>query len=345
MKKYLPYILTVLVLGGLAAWFALRPAARSVNEIEGDFAVKDVNDITRISIENHEKEHVELTKKDGKWWVDDAYIVRDDMIKQVLNVVTKIESLTPVPSNGHDNVMRELTSEYIKVDIYTGDSEPEKSYFVGGPTVDSKGTYMLLDMGDKVASRPHIGFVPGYQGFVTPMFSTKRETWRSRLAFQYGIADIKSLKVEYPEKPENSFVINKVSTDSFTVSPLNEQFRINEKNEQKYVQQYLNFYSSVAIEAFDNEYSKKDSVLMIPPACKFTITDNDGKVNEFVLYHMPINKRSKEWYDDFGRELKYDSDRYFGTMNGGKDFVIVQYVVFGKLLRSYKDFYYKPGSK
>lgn len=345
MKKYLPYILIVLVLGGIAAWFALRPAPRSVNEIEGDFAVKELSDITRVSIEDHEKHHIELTKKDGVWWVDDKYIAREDMIKQVLNVVTKVESLSPVPSNGHDHVIRELSAEYIKVNVYTGGSKPEKSYFVGGPTVDSRGTYMLLDMGDKMASRPHIGYVPGYGGYVTPIFNTTREVWRTRIAFKYSPADIKSLKVEYPEKPENSFVINKVSADSFTVSPLDEKYRITEKNEQKYVQQYLNFYSAVHIEAFDNEYSKKDSILRTTPACRFTIADEQGKVNEFTLYHMPINKRSKEWYDDYGRELKYDSDRFFGTMNNGQDFVLVQYVVFGKLLRNYKDFYFKPGSK
>lgn len=342
MKKYLPYILVVLVLGAVAAWFLLRPTPQSINQIEGAFAVKDVNEVTRISIQDHQKRHVEITKKDGKWWVDDKYIVRDDMMKQVLDVISRIESLSPVPSNGHDNVIRSMATEFIKVDVYTGGSKPEKSYLVGGPTVDSKGTYMLLDMGEKMATRPHIAFVPGYNGYVTPIFKTDPQVWRTRAIFKYRPEDIKTLKVEYPGKPENSFQIIQVNADSFTIAPIDERYRINQPNEGKYVKQYLSFYNDIQMETFNNTSGARDSITRTTPVCKFTVVDTKGEENEVVMYYMPINKRSKERYDDYGREITHDVDRYYATVNHGADFTIVQYVVFGKLLRSYKDFYFKP---
>lgn len=345
MKKYLPYLAVVLVLGGVAAWFTYNGinTPQSINQREGDFSVKNINAIDRIHIENSDKTHVTLTKKEGKWWVDDKYIVRDDMIKNLLDVVNRVESLSPVPSNGHDNVLRAMAAEYIQVDIYTGGDTPEKSYLVGGPTVDNRGTYMLLNMGEKMASRPHIGYVPGYQGYLTPIFNTDPEVWRSRVIFRYKPKEIKSLKVEYATTPEKSFIIHQVKADSFTVVPINEQYRINEHNESKYVEQYLGFYADIQMEAFDNNYSNKDSVFRRPFA-KFTVVDMKGEENEVMMYYMPQGKRTKERYDRFGRELDYDPDRYYATINHGKDFVIVQYVVFGKLLRQYKDFYYKPGS-
>ena len=345
MKKYLPYIGVVVVLAAVAFWFVYTGinTPESINKREGDFAVKNVEDIDSIYIENSEKSHVTLTKKDGKWYVDGNNEVRADMITNLLDVLKRVESLSPVPSNAHDNVLRSMAAEFIKVDVYTGSDKPEKSFLVGGATIDNRGTYMLLDMGEKMAARPHIAYVPGYQGFLTPIFNTNAEIWRSRVVFHYKPEEVKSLKLEYATAPEKSFAINQVTADSFTVAPLNEQYRINEPNEAKYITQYLGFYADVQMEAYDNDYPKKDSILRRPFA-KFTVVNTKGEENEVNMYYMPIGKRTKERYDQYGRELTYDPDRYYATINHGKDFIIVQYVVFGKLLRQYKDFYYKPGS-
>ena len=53
---------------------------------------------------------------------------------------------------------------------------------------------------------------------------------------------------------------------------------------------------------------------------------------------MGVNKRSKTQFDDRGQRVKYDVDRLFALMNNGKDFVIIQYYVFGKILLGYDDF-------
>mgnify|MGYP006156554599 FL=1 len=344
MRKYLPYIGAVLVLAAVACWFVYNGinTPESINKREGAFAVEDVSDIDRIYIENSEKKHVTLTKKDGKWYVDGDNEVRADMISNLLDVLKRVESLSPVPSNAHDNVLRSMAAEFVKVDVYTGSDKPEKSFLVGGATIDNRGTYMLLDMGEKMAARPHIAFVPGYQGYLTPVFNTDHETWRSRVVFSYKPEEIKQLKLEYATTPEKSFVINQVTADSFTVAPINPQYKINEHNEAKYITQYLGFYKDIQMEAYDNDYPNKDSIYQRPFA-KFTLINTKGEENEVNMYYMPIGKRTKERYDQYGRALNYDPDRYYATTNHGKDFTIVQYVVFGKLLRQYKDFYYKPG--
>ncbi len=52
---------------------------------------------------------------------------------------------------------------------------------------------------------------------------------------------------------------------------------------------------------------------------------------------MPANSTSEE-FDAKGNKLKYDVDRYFASINGGSDFVIVQNFHFGRLLKGFNYF-------
>lgn len=342
MKKYIPYLIIILALGGAATWFYLHNTPESINKREGDFAVPE-KDITKVVMQDEKGGHIEITKGNGLWMVNSKYVAREELVKQLLEAVSRVTSLAPVPKNGHDNVIRDITTKYIKVSVFENNSDkPSKSYWVGGPTVDGRGTYMLLDMGGKAASRPHITYVPGLQGYLTPRFEMDAEVWRSRVVFNYQPEEIQSLKVEYPADETKSFFIHQVAADSFAVEPLNEANRINVDYEQKYVKQYLSFYSSIYMEAFDNSNAAKDSISKTTPYCIFTVTEKDSSVNQVKMFYMPFNKRSKALYDEKGFPMTYDVDRYYATVHNGEDFTIVQYYVFGKLLRQYKDFFFKP---
>jgi hypothetical protein len=48
--------------------------------------------------------------------------------------------------------------------------------------------------------------------------------------------------------------------------------------------------------------------------------------------------------DQNGKPLTYDLDRYYASQND-RDFLVVQYYVFGKILRQYADFFYQPTIK
>ena len=56
------------------------------------------------------------------------------------------------------------------------------------------------------------------------------------------------------------------------------------------------------------------------------------------IFLMPVNKRSKSQFDEVGEPLKYDVDRMYALVNDGKDFAIIQYYTFGKILLGYDDF-------
>ncbi len=345
MKKFLPFIIIIVLLAAVAAWFVLHKSHGTFEKEENAFAISNKKDITKVILTSTENKRIELTNVKGIWMVNGKYVAREELISSLFDVLARITTLCPVPRAGHDFVVRSLLEKNVKVQVYSNNnSEPEQVYYVGGPTPDGNGTYMLREVDGKPDTRPYITYLPGLQAYLTPRYQTDEEIWRSRVAFKYTPEEIKSLSVEYPGEEKKSFALNRVSKDSFSLSPVDEKYAIHETYKQKYVHDYLSFYSSVSIETFDNTNATKDSTIRTAPYCVFTITTNDNSVNKLKMFYMPINRRSKMPFDTKGNAMTYDVDRYFASYNNDKDFAVVQYYVFGKLLRSYEDFFFKPGS-
>lgn len=344
MKRYTFYIvalLTLLLLAGVAGYkFWYKPPV----SFEKELSIQNIAEVSKITIDNFQNKHLVLEKKNGVWIVNDKYEARPELMQMILNTLQRQTVLAPVPKTAHDNVVRELLAEYIKVNVYEeGETEPIKTFYVGGATTDNKASYMLLEKDGKTAERPVMVYLPSHSGYLTPVYADlNEENWRNRIVFSFNSTDVLWLELNYLQQPQNSFRIERVSADSFAVNPLSEQFRINDTYLQKYIRQYLDFYASVALETFDNGNKGKDTILQTTPYCLMTAKLSNGKHQSLRLHYMPINERSQSVTDAKGMPLKYDAEHYYAALNEGKDLAIVQYYVFGKLLRSYKDFFYKP---
>jgi hypothetical protein len=46
-------------------------------------------------------------------------------------------------------------------------------------------------------------------------------------------------------------------------------------------------------------------------------------------------------YDEDGRRLLYDPEHYYALFNDKKDFALIQFYTWGKVLRNYQDFFVK----
>lgn len=342
MKRYTLYIVILLFLAAAGGAYWVKNFYKSPEELEADFAVKEASSIHSILLQDNKGKSLKLEIAEGKWLVNNKHEAREDMMQSLMESITRVSSLTPVPNSAHDNVVRDIMNEHIKVQLYNKDHKLLKSYWVGDASLDNRGTYLLMEVDGKPVSRPHIGYIPGHQGYITPRFNTDEEVWRSRIVFREPEPDIAEVSVVYSANPEKSFRIQRLPNDSLQVNAIDDQYTLNESYSQNHVKQYMDFYSSVYMEAFDNNYSKKDSLLQTVPYCTISLKTKDGRINEVKLFRMPYNKRSKTQYDLKGKEIDYDIDRFYASVNNGKDFVIVQYFVFGKLLREYRQFFYKP---
>jgi hypothetical protein len=94
------------------------------------------------------------------------------------------------------------------------------------------------------------------------------------------------------------------------------------------VKQYLTYYQSVDWEV-TAPLTKKDSIVNSPPCAVIKVEDAKGKVTTVKLFHRRATSHQQEKY---GRNYDYDPDRLFALIND-KDFVLVQFFVFGKILQ------------
>ena len=114
---------------------------------------------------------------------------------------------------------------------------------------------------------------------------------------------------------------------------------------QSYIQQYLSFYTSISIEAFKNDDKAKDTVLNQKPYAIVRLKTTDGKSQEAEVYYAPITDATRVLFDEYSRPMIYDVEYYYIQYNNRKDFAIVQYYVWGKILKGYQDFFSKPAAK
>ena len=346
MKKYVPYLLIILLLGGATAWFIWHKTKGIGSLDEKSLAIDEVKDISKVVLTCSDKRQIELTKPNAVWMVNGKYPARVELTQNILNILNKIRILCPVAFAAHDNVIKQMMSYNVKVEVYTRkDKDPVKTYYIGGPTPDQQGTYILYEENGKIAERPYIAYIPGYRGYLTPNFNTDLETWRSKELFNYNTDDIKAISIEYPAEQQNSFTISRIAGDSFDLKPLNPKFLKPDVYQQKYIRQYISFFSPVSVESYDNNYSKKDSMMQTIPLCIIQVTDKNNGVNKVRIFHMPLSQRSKSQFDEKAQLMTYDVDRFHAAINDDKDFAIVQDYTFGKLMRNYPDFFFKAPAK
>ncbi len=336
MKKFLPYIILLLLLSVLMGWYVMNDNQSTVDKKEADFKVKNREKIVKVILHDDQKRTVVLEQKNGVWIVNDKHEAREDLMNQLLEVASRIESQSPVSKAAHENVLREMLASNIRVQIFCdGKTKPTKTYYVGGPTLDNRGTYMLMELNGKPAARPHIVVIPGREGYLTPVYEVEEDVWRNRTLISVKPEHVKNLEITYPEKNYQSFSLERISLDSFKL--------LNFKQEPEPIHQgilytYLMLFENVQLETFEGNNDERDFTLKQTPYATIKINTTDGKDKIVNFYYMPVNRRSKKQFDEEGNELKIDTDKLYVSFNNDADFGVAQMYVVGRILRTFEDF-------
>ena len=343
MKKNLIYASLLILLAAAVIFinYSKREAAKVPTDM--DFTVAEGETVDRVILSD-KLDTADLKREADHWKINGKYRVMQSKMDMLLETIHKIAIHSPVANTRREAVMKEFDSGSTKVEIYRSrEDKPFRVYYVDGNTEDSKGTYMLMEIGGTKAEKPYIIKIPGFVGILNVRYFTGETEWRDTNIFDYLLEDIRQITVQYPLQPENSFYINAVSADSFAVYPAGSV-----KNQKpaghiykEGVVKYLSSFEFLNAEAFDNNNSKKDSIINSAPFVSITITDKTVISKQMLVFHMPLNRRSKTQFDERGDQLPYDLDRYYASINDGKDFVIIQDFVFGKIFRKHSDFLLK----
>jgi hypothetical protein len=338
MKKNRGALIITLLLVLVSVYLLFfRDTFSTLNEKDNDFAVQDTAAITKIFIADKRNSEVTLTRENGVWKVNGRYDVRSDAINTLLYTIKMVSVKGIIDPRGRENVIKQLASTACKVEIYEGDKRV-KIYYVGGPTQDQTGTFMLLanHRSGENYDQPYITYIPGFDGYLTSRYFIPEDDWRNRTIFQYYPYQIKSVKVVYPQA-DSGFQINILGRNKFSMEDPITHAPISYFDTIA-VKQYLTYYQSVSWEV-TLKTAQKDSILHTVPIATVTVKDTTGKTSEIVLF----NKKTPENdINKYGKEYKYDPDRMDAYVNG-KDMVIVQYFVFGKMLQNVRYFTSRRG--
>lgn len=336
MKKNKLISVVAIILGVVALLLVYKKRSGTINDELQDFAVNDTASITKIFLANRNSKSVTLerVKNDG-WVVNGKYKARRGGIKIILETIKSLAVKTRVAKAGYNNVIKGLAAEGVKCEIYQhGENHPVKVYYVGGSTADVLGTFMLLENSDL----PFVVHIPGFMGYLSTRYSPLEEDWRDRSVFDYKPDEIKKISVNYFQDESKSFSIEKTGNQYAVTSPV--PGKKIQHPDTLAIFDYLSLFHYLCFENWDNEFNgtQRDSLKTTSPISVIAVTDMSGKTTSMITYPKPVTKYSLAQTDTLDKPLKYDLDRMYAYINDGKDFVLIQYYVFGKIFRQFDDF-------
>ncbi len=337
MKKSSIITIIVLIALAVAAIFVYKNKGKSstIDKEASDFGLKDTASVDKIFLANKEGQSVLLERKPDGWIVNGKYHARPDAIEMLLYTIRMVEVKSPVSKSGRETVIKLMAGKSMKAEVYSK-GKKVKQYYIGHPTQDHTGTYMLMtdpETGENY-NEPFITHIPGFNGYLSTRFFVEEADWRDRLMINYRAPQIKQIKLDLHEIPDSSFVLDLFSMQRFGLkNGKGQQLPFSEEKLKQYVAYFQNVNCEYLLEKTDPIY---DSVAKSAiPFATLTLTDRDNKLNITHFYHkQPIASKNEQ----YGVDYKFDPDRLFVRYNNDKDYGVAQYYVFGKILQTYRYF-------
>ncbi len=342
-KKQLLYIIVILLLGFLSLVFLVNRSNTTLNSKDSNFAITDTANVVKIFLSDMNNNSVLLERQDsGGWIVNKDYPASRNSIDYILKTMRNVTVKAPVSKVSHDNVVKRLSSLGVKVEIYQNAHKIDlwgiklfptvrmtKCFYVGDNTQDNQGTYMLIDG----AERPYITYIPGFSGFLHSRFSPFEKDWKTHTIFNHKVGEIQSLQFANFEEPEQSFHIEKIGDLEFRLTNIKNQPFPNYDTIK--LLEYLTGYNDIRYETVVDkiEESVKDSILKSKGYFQIQLID---------IYNKEVNLRAfrrdagEGEYDMEGNKVLFDRDRMYAEINvfGKSEFVLIQYYVFDRLIKS-----------
>jgi hypothetical protein len=324
----------IIIAVGLLGFIAFRltngvKTAQMAKEALSDFAVKDTATIDKLILTDTEgNEGVELTRTPTGWEMNSGECVQQHLVSTILETIRYIKVKSPVSKASIPTVNKNLTAHHKKVEIFQN-GQLLKTWYIGTPTQDNYGTYMLLKDPVKGKSpEPFIMHMPNNYGSLKSRFITDPLEFECTGVFNYNPINIAEVNVVIPD---SSFLNYRIVAED------DNRFRLfnNEKEianfDTTFVRGYLTGFRKIHFESHNYVLDDKgvDSLKKVTPFYTISVKlkEGDGKNIRLFKRKYDFEKRGLD-----GEILEIDQDRLWVELEDGT-LVVGQYHVFQKLLR------------
>lgn len=328
MKKIYYYLLFALVLSIAAIWITITQKSSTIKGELRDFAVEDTSSVDKIFMANKSGVTLLLERKAGHWVVNGKYEARNDLMDLLLYTMHRISVISPVSRAEAQTIVKKMAAKSIKVEIYQH-GELFKTYYVGGPTQNSMGTYMILEG----SSLPFVMGIREFRGYVASRYVTNESEWKSTAIFRTPILQIKEVVLEYGGQSEKSFKIEQSGPRDYRITRLLNGETLHRIDTNK-VSAFLSAFKKIHASSYvsEEEMELRDSLLASSPKLQIKVTTTNGQIRQIKLYKRQTDK-------DLDKDMAiFDVDHMYGFINNDADLVLVQYFVFDPIMKEYKFF-------
>jgi len=309
-KKQLFYLALIILMAALI-WF-LSTDKKSTISVENNFAISDTASVSKIFIADRNGTTINLNRNEKNWVINNKYVVRKDAINTILTTIKQIRIQRPVSKNAFDNVIKNLATTGVKIELYTNQETPNKTYTIGSSTSNHLGTYMFL----AGSETPFIVHIPSFNGFLSPRYGIQgnkisEKDWRTTNIFSLKAEKIARVIVNHIQQPKKSFTL---TTDSMILlNNLGNKVSFNQEN----ALQFLNAFKLINCESYKED---KEKIEFATPLHEL-ILNNDT----LRTYAIGNGKLVKDKEDNFTVK------RMHATFNNG-ELMLIQDYVFNKVL-------------
>lgn len=333
MKKTLILLILFLIIGGIAySLIGKKDTKTTILTEQRKFAVDAIEKVYKIFLADRNGQSVTLERKNGYWELNKRYRANPNAISNLLHTINKVKIKYTPAKAAVKNIINDIATNNIKVEIYDQSNKKINGYYVGGVTNDDLGTYMIKEE----AEDPFVTYLPGFEGALRVRYIPEEINWRDKAIFREQMNDIEFVSVEYPKQKNQSFKIERKEND-LTIVPFYTSTPKKSKNVPKgVIEQYLVGYERLIAENFVNTYEQKDSIRQLLPFCTIQLKTKDSQSKTVRLY--PIIKKNKNGGLILSNEGKPIIEKYYADVNR-EDFLLIQQLVFGKILWGYDSFY------
>ena len=339
MRKNIWYVVALLaILLGIYGVYFRNPSESVFGNKEDQFSYTDTASIYSIFLADRKGNKIHLQRAGNIWTVNEKYQAMAPNVNDILRVIATQKALYPVPTIKHNDIVKGLAGSGIKVELYNEHGEQLRVFYMGGVADDNQGSYMLLEGAQHV----YVVNMLGFNGYLTPYYSTMIEDWRSRIVFDAFPHQIKSVTVIDASDSMASFKLEHTK-DTFLLKPITKKVIATTPLIQGKAKSYLDFFKFINCEGYLNGLPKLDSIIAsVPPKGDIYLEFTDNSIQHVRLFWMFMNKRSKNVYKENGKDpLPYDGDRCYAVFNKDADTAIIQLGIFNKITRKAVEFYHR----
>lgn len=336
MKKFSILALTCLLLGTIAYIVVQKQQALKYSSgltADRDFAIPSLDGITNIVLKHAKLQPVQFQRKEKSWVINDKYAANDEVMRNLTDVLTKMKLKYTPPKNTNATIKEEIKRSGIKVQIYSGGTEPIKTFYIASDTEKQEGTFMLMEGAEQV----YVMHLPNLNGGFRSRFEQPLDRLRDIYVYKEEPKEITNISVRYPKNEEMSFALSK-SGEIYDIKPLLSNMESKPNPNQAKARNYVYGFASIGAESLINTYRYRDSIIKTTPYCIIELKNSKGYITKAMYYPY------SEYIEKMNIEITEDDvasiDKYFIWVND-KDFYFGQQQVFGKVFEKYNSFFPK----